>query len=398
MTQAENTETSNMNDNGLVVAVDACRNKSGGARIHLRGIFDGLDPQAYGISEIHLWVHKGLADKIPDQPWLVKHIPPALDKSIFHQLWWQAFHLTSEIEAAGCKICLSTTASSSSRFSPVIAISRDMVSFEAGEMERYPLWSRQRWRVFALKYIQIRSLRNADAVVFLTIYASSVIQTFTGKLSQVRIIHHGIGDNFRGVAKTPEKSLANKEVKCIYVSETHLYKHQWHVVDAIDQLRAKGFSIQLTLVGDVSNEGGVKLKRALREHDPNGEFVTLTGPLTHEKLIPYLKETDIYIFASSCENMPNTLVEGMAAGLPIACAKRGPMPDVLEDTGLYFDPEKPETIASSVQRLIEDDDLRHELSKAAYDRAMQFSWERCARETWSYIRDVAKQHSGKSTD
>ena len=35
--------------------------------------------------------------------------------------------------------------------------------------------------------------------------------------------------------------------------------------------------------------------------------------------------------------MPNTLVEAMASGLPIACSDRGPMPEVLGDGGVLFD-------------------------------------------------------------
>ena len=47
----------------------------------------------------------------------------------------------------------------------------------------------------------------------------------------------------------------------------------------------------------------------------------------------YLSKSNIFIFASSCENMPITLIEGMASGLPIACSDRGPMPEVLQDGG-----------------------------------------------------------------
>ena len=57
-----------------------------------------------------------------------------------------------------------------------------------------------------------------------------------------------------------------------------------------------------------------------------------------------LKRAHLFVFASSCENMPNTLVEAMASGLPIACSDRGPMPEILRDGGTYFDPENEVTI------------------------------------------------------
>ena len=65
----------------------------------------------------------------------------------------------------------------------------------------------------------------------------------------------------------------------------------------------------------------------------------------------YLSKSNIFIFASSCENMPITLIEGMASGLPIACSDRGPMPEVLQDGGVYFNPEDCKSIVFAIEKL-----------------------------------------------
>ncbi len=124
--------------------------------------------------------------------------------------------------------------------------------------------------------------------------------------------------------------------------------------------------------------------------DPRGEFVTQREFVPQADLPGYLAEADIFVFASSCENMPNTLVEAMAAGLPIACSQRGPMPEVLEDAGEYFDPEVPESIANALRKLMADPDLRRRLAVRAKRLAARYSWERCARETWSFLVETYK--------
>ena len=124
--------------------------------------------------------------------------------------------------------------------------------------------------------------------------------------------------------------------------------------------------------------------------DPRGEFVTQKEFVPQSDLTRYLAESDIFVFASSCENMPNTLVEAMAAGLPIACSRCGPMPEVLEDGGEYFDPEVPESIAGALRRLIEDENLRWKLAARAKTLSTRYSWDRCARETWSFIAETYK--------
>lgn len=86
--------------------------------------------------------------------------------------------------------------------------------------------------------------------------------------------------------------------------------------------------------------------------------------------------------------MPNTLVEAMAAGLPIACSDRGPMPEVLKTSGVYFNPEMPLSIAKAVKTIIDNPNLRRDIASLAFERSQLFSWRRCAKETWAYLLDV----------
>ena len=99
-----------------------------------------------------------------------------------------------------------------------------------------------------------------------------------------------------------------------------------------------------------------------------------------------LSKSNLFIFASTCENLPITLLEGVGAGLLIVSSDYGPMKEVLGKNVCYFDPLKPQTI---VEAIITTLDLTLEaknknlinLSKIA-DR---FSWQKCTRETFKYI-------------
>src|SRR5262249_14967918 len=82
----------------------------------------------------------------------------------------------------------------------------------------------------------------------------------------------------------------------------------------------------------------------------------------------------------------------MAAGLPIACSNRGPMPEILGDAGVYFDPERPEELVTAIEALLKDADVRQRCARDAYDRARQYSWERCAKETFSFLSEALHTH------
>ena len=166
-----------------------------------------------------------------------------------------------------------------------------------------------------------------------------------------------------------------------------MYKHQWQVVEAVRILASRGYDLALNLVGGEYPPARRRLDRHLRRagQDIN---VNLLGKIKHTDLPGIYQKADIFIFASSCENMPNILLEAMASGLPIACSDRGPMPEIAQDAVVYFDPEDPVTIANAVERLIRDPDLRLRCANRAFGMASEYSWDRCAKETADFLLKV----------
>ena len=67
------------------------------------------------------------------------------------------------------------------------------------------------------------------------------------------------------------------------------------------------------------------------------------------------------------------------------------MPEMLGPAGTYFNPEDPIDIARAIRLLAESPDLRTKSARAGYERAGAFSWERCARETFSVLADAASE-------
>jgi len=381
----EATQTSGFN---IKVAVDASRNRSGGAVAHLIGLMTESDPGAHGIKEVHVWSHKRLLAKLPDEPWLKKHNPKLLEKSIFHQIIWQIWIFKKEFKQTKCDLLLNTDAGTLSTISPAVTMSRDMLSYEQGEMERYR-FSLARLRLLFLRYIQNASLRRAKGAIFLTDYAAKIIQGSCGPLENVQLIPHGISDHFRRKSKFRSRELNSDEPwTLLYVSNTDLYKHQWHVVAAVELLRSRGQRLLLKLVGGGTGRPYKMLQDQLEKSDPERQFVELIPFVPHEDIPSLHASADIFIFASSCENMPNTLIEAMAAGLPIASSDRGPMPEVLENGGVYFDPENPQSIATALEKLLVDSELRVSLASRAEELSKEYSWRRCAEQTWKFIGET----------
>ena len=266
-----------------------------------------------------------------------------------------------------------------------------MLPFEWHELRRYG-WSVMSLKLLLLRWTQARSLRRADGVIFLTQYARSVVSPIAGlDASRAPTIPHGISQRFFHAPRVPQRDGFTSEHPCkiLYVSIISPYKHQWHVVEAVARLRAEGLPVVLELIGP-ADAGLGRLQRTIQWVDPDGAFAFYRGAVPYELLAHDYTGADIGLFASSCENMPNILLEGMAAGLPMACSRMGPMPEILGDAGEYFDPLEPADIARALRNLIRSSELRARHAQAGYERALGYSWARCADATLAFLANVAR--------
>lgn len=368
------------------------RARSGGAVSHLLGIMSELDWNKNSDIEIHIWAYPQLLNKLPINNRIYFHSSIVSNKSILMQLMWERFILPYKLKKNKCDILLNVDAGSLARYQKMITMSRDMLSYESGEMDRFP-FSKEKIRLILLKYVQNSSLRSANGVIFLTNYAGKIIQKSCGKLKNIRYIPHGVGKIFLEAKKSKnEIGILSTPIRVLYISNIAPYKHQWNVVRAINCLRKRGYDINLTLTGgghvDSLNGSQKKLDNALQECDPESIFVTVLGYISHSELPMLLHSADIFVFASSCENMPNTLIEAMSVGLPIACSNRGPMPEVLENGGVYFDPDDFISIANSIEIYLKNKNIMIDCSKKAQKLSIKYSWARCAAETIDYIRSI----------
>lgn len=377
----------------MILGIDASNLRQGGGVTHLVEILRVVNPRVHGFDSVIVWGGEATLAKIENHDWLRKVHEPILDRSLLYRIFWQRFTLKRVALNAGCNLLFIPGGSDASGFKPIVTMSRNMLPFEWRELRRYG-WALSTLKLLLLRWIQSRSLRRADGVIFLTKYARDAILAAIGNLRGKNVtIPHGINPRFLMRPRPqlrPEEYSDARPCRVLYVSHISLYKHQWHVAEAVGELRAEGVKISLDLVGPPA-EGTRRLNETLSRVDPHGAFIKYCGAVQYEKLDEIYSRADIGVFASSCENMPNILMEGMAAGLPMACSRMGPMPEILGDSGVYFDPEDSSSISDALRKLIGSADLRSRLAIAGFARARVFTWQICAIETFRFLAEFTRK-------
>jgi glycosyltransferase involved in cell wall biosynthesis len=377
------------------LAIDASNIRQGGGVTHLSQLLNAANPLEAGFSKITVWACYDTADKLPDFPWLTKLCPSWTEEGLIKRILGQQFLLMAEMERYGCDVLFSPggTIPFNNKL-PVVTMSQNLLPFETLEAERFGRFSPMHLKMLLLRYSQGRSFRRASGIIFLTKYASVVVGSSLRLVpSNSALIPHGIEPRFIQ-APRPQRRVAEcsaqNPFRILYVSILMPYKHQVQVAYAGYQLRAEGIPIEMRFIGASWGKYGEDFKALLDELDPKHEFLIWSGAESFDVLHSIYQQADAFVFASSCENLPNILIEAMAAGLPIASSNRGPMPEVLGDAGIYFDPEVSASIAEALRKLAFDTSLRANLAEMVWLKAQSYSWERSAQLTFEFIARVAK--------
>jgi glycosyltransferase involved in cell wall biosynthesis len=375
------------------LAIEGSNLRRGGGVTHLCELLRAADPRAFGITSVTVWAGKATLDQLPpSNDWLRLETGPHLDAALPRRLWWQTVELAAAARRT-CDVLFVPGGSYAGAFRPFVTMSRSLLPFERGERARYGV-SPMRLKLSILERAMCATLRRADGVIFLNDYAQRAIIERTGALSgRTTIVPHGVDEHFRVRPRTQrpiEDYDADRPFRLLYVSIIDVYKHQWVIAEAVARLRARGLPVVIDFVGPSYAPALRRFEETRARLDPAGKFLRLNGAVRHGELPRVYAAADAFVFASSCENMPNIVLEAMASGLPIASSNRGPMPEMLGDTGILFDPENVGEAEAALHRLVTDASGRERWAQSAYDAALAYSWTRCAAETYSFLAEIAK--------
>ena len=371
----------------MIIGIEAINLHHGGAKSHLLNILAHFKYEQHDIKKIIIWAKNDVLEKIPNYPWLLKKSSYFIDGNIFLRYLWLSFWSKREF-SNNCDIVFAPSGLYMWRFRPYITMSRNMLLFDKKEQRN--LNFKLKIKIKLSRYFHLKSLKNCLGVIFISDFAYKVTSHLFPSLIKNHIkINHGISNRFI-VKNRNYLSKLDKPINILYLSHVYPYKYPWNVVKAAKILFDKGYKIVLHLVGGGGQDSVDKLTTVIEETDPSGRFVIYHGNQPYENIEKFYISADIFVFASTCENMPNILLEAMSSGLPIACSNADPMPEFLQDAGIYFDSLNIQEIANTLEALVCSSSLRKELGEKASSYASEFSWELTSKLTFDFIEQTYK--------
>lgn len=157
----------------------------------------------------------------------------------------------------------------------------------------------------------------------------------------------------------------NEITEILYVGWLEKEKGIKELIEAVKTIYSNNKSVRLTLVGDG------KIRKYVEEFTIKNRLngiIQIKGWLSSKEIERYLRRSNIFILPSWKEGMPNALIEALAAALPVITTSVGVINDYLvnNSSAIIVEPKEVNKITKSLEKLINDYNLRKKLSKNGF--------------------------------
>ena len=144
-------------------------------------------------------------------------------------------------------------------------------------------------------------------------------------------------------------------------------------IRAVAQIAPKMPGLRVSIAGSGPQEKELKALASKLDLDQVIDFI---GRLPPEAVAELYRSADLMLNPTTVDNMPNSILEAMASGIPIVTTNVGGIPHVVrdEETALFVAPGDAEGMAAQVRRVLSEEGLRERLVTNGLTEVRQYAW------------------------
>lgn len=219
-----------------------------------------------------------------------------------------------------------------------------------------------------------------------------VVRLLRADPGRVRVIPYAPSPLFRPAREGPASLEAEHGIRppyFLYVGTLEPRKNMSRALRAFARVAPGLPDHRFVLVG----ERGWKYAEVLREAErPElAGRVVLLGYVPESHLPLLYTHADALVYPSLYEGFGFPVVEAMACGTPVLTSRGSSLEEISEGAALLVDPLDEAALASGLEALATDEELRRGLGARGRERAAQYSWERTGRETVAAYQEAYEE-------
>jgi glycosyltransferase involved in cell wall biosynthesis len=238
---------------------------------------------------------------------------------------------------------------------------------------------------------------NLSRILTVSDYIKGRVSTITLS-DKLQTVHNGINIDSFSVKSTPtitrqSLGLSDADFLMVYSGRINKDKGVSELIDAMLQLE-KFPTIKLMILGSSffndSTGEDVFINNLKNKAEAIKDRIVFTGFIPYRQVPAYLHIADIAVLPSMWEEpFGLTIVEAMAAGLPLITTRSGGIPEICEGVATIVDKENVvNNLASAILDLYHHPEKRAQMSKASIERAQQFDKETYSKKFFAALENL----------
>ncbi|WKZ25959.1 MAG: glycosyltransferase family 1 protein [bacterium] len=258
----------------------------------------------------------------------------------------------------------------------------------SGQFEKKVFWQLKYWTAISV-FISKGVLTISEAS------KKDIVRHYPQALKKITVTHlsHDLNKNDFKVSPKDVRRIRNRysivDDYILYLGTLKPSKNIEGIIKAYFQVISNNSNLNTKLVIAGKKgwlyEGLFKLVDELNIKDR----VIFTDFIPEEDKMALRKGAKVFVLASFWEGFGIDALSSMAIGVPVIASNVGSLPEVLGDAALIVDPNNIDSIAESMEKVLNMDKNEYNyLIKKGLTQANKFSWEKCAKETLDVLEKV----------
>ncbi|NTW28720.1 MAG: glycosyltransferase family 4 protein [Coriobacteriia bacterium] len=240
------------------------------------------------------------------------------------------------------------------------------------------------------RYWNNRAVKSADRIITdATFTIGEIERVFPAAASRVVAIPLGVEDFAEGPKGLLVPVLAELTdwPYLLSMGSTRVHKDLPTLLRAFVRVARTRTDLRLLLVG---TDDRAFVDSMLPSAPPAiRDRIVFTGRVEDPELRTLMRGAEAFVFPSRYEGFGLPPLEAMSMGTPVIVADAASLPEVVGTAACLFPPGDVKACEAAIRSVLEDSDLRDDLSRRSLERAALFSWERAAAATAAVYREVA---------
>lgn len=245
--------------------------------------------------------------------------------------------------------------------------------------KRYP-------KSFSLKFRLLygwlvpKILTNSKKIITVSNFSKNEISNyFNIDKNKIDVIYNAVGKEFH---TTTPKLVEKEKPYALAVSSPNYHKNFHGLIDAF---LSTEINLTLKIIG-----GGAASFKKMNFNNGDDHRIHFLGRVDDDQLIQLYNNAQFFIFPSFYEGFGIPPLEAQACGCPVIASNTASMPEVLEQSVLYFSPHSKQEMQNALLEINNNAELRATLKNLGDKNSHRFSWKHSAEKINLLLEELEK--------